>query len=192
MANGQSPVPRPHSGQVHKFCSFLLLAVWEGQGCRKGWSTSTLATRHRRNFRQSLGSPPGGCLSPAPAWSQGLLRTSGPNPQGQGRKWVHRKESTGLGVGVSRLSLGWPQARPFYVLGLSFFIWTMRGQPGGLEKLEAQDENQNHLTINKLFQPVLSANLQPPNGLRLSCVHFTVQETETQVCMTTGLGRSRG
>lgn len=108
MANGQVPVPRPHSGQVHKFCSFLLLTGWEGQGCRKGQSTSTLATSHRRNFRQSPGSPPGGCLSPAPAWSQGLLRTSGPNPQGQRRKWVHGAESTAVGVRVSRLCLRQP------------------------------------------------------------------------------------
>ena len=35
----------------------LLLAGLEGQGYRKGWSTSTLAAGHRRNFRRPPGTP---------------------------------------------------------------------------------------------------------------------------------------
>lgn len=35
----------------------------------------------------------------------------------------------------------------------SFFIGTMGGQPAGLEKLEAQEKNWNHFTIDKLVQP---------------------------------------
>lgn len=59
-------------------CLFLPLAGQEGQGCRKGRSTSTLATGHGRNFRRPLGTPPGGCPAPAQARSQGWRA-----PQGQ-------------------------------------------------------------------------------------------------------------
>lgn len=114
-------------------------------GARLPWPLSTGGV-----LADPQGPPPGGRLSPASAGSQGLLRTPGPNPQAQGRKWVRRKESTGLGGQVSRLCLQWPQARLVYVPGLSFFICTMRGQLVGLEKLEAQDRSQNGSTINKL------------------------------------------
>lgn len=73
-------------------CPFLSPAGREDRGCRSGWSTSTLAASHQRNFRRPPGTPPpGGGLSPASAWSQELLKTVGPDPHRQGRTWVWGK-----------------------------------------------------------------------------------------------------
>ena len=81
---GQAPSP----GR----CPFLSPAGQEDRGCRSGWSMSTLAASHQRNFRRPPGTPPpGGGLSPASAWSQELLKTVGPDPNRQGRTWVRGK-----------------------------------------------------------------------------------------------------
>lgn len=104
-------------------CLFLPLAGQEGRGCRKGWSTSTLATGHGRNFRRPPGPPPQAAvrLQRRPGARAGEhLRV---RPTRAGRKWGQREEHR-LGVGI-RLSPEWPQARPLRSLGLSFFICTM-------------------------------------------------------------------
>ena len=83
---------RPGRAPAAGRCPFLSPAGREDRGCRSGWSTSTLAAGHQRNFRRPPGTPPpGGGLSPAPAWSQEQLKTAGPDPHRQGRVWVRGK-----------------------------------------------------------------------------------------------------
>lgn len=169
-------------------CLFLPLAGQEGRGCRKGWSTSTLATGHGRNFRRPPGPPPRRLSGSSAGQEPGLESTSGSDPHGQA-------ESGGRGK-----SIGWESVSGSPLSGLRqdpSVVWVSvsssaqwgTGQPAGLEELEAQDQDGSPSSIHTLAQPHAKCHL---NELRLSGPHFTREETEAQMCMATGLRRSRG